>query len=127
MENNTPVDNRVVWCDIPVVDLDRSVKFYAAVLGIKVTKEQYGNVSFAILHHSNGNGACLVVKPSDVSASTGILVYFGVEGRIRAAVKEVTNHGGRIVEAIHSIGHGFCATVIDSEGNRMALHSMVDA
>ena len=24
--------NQIVWCDIPVLDLDRAVKFYSAVL-----------------------------------------------------------------------------------------------
>lgn len=128
MDDSHKIDNRVVWCDIPVADLDRAVTFYAAVLGITVQKEQFQNQSFAILQHSNGNGACLVPNAKEISGTTGILVYFGVEGRIRSAVKEVTKHGGTLVQDIHAIGpHGFCATVIDSEGNRLALHSMVDA
>ena len=31
--------NRAVWFDIPVSDLDRAATFYAAVLGVGVTKE----------------------------------------------------------------------------------------
>jgi uncharacterized protein len=29
--------NQIVWCDIPVLDLDRAVRFYSAVLGQDVT------------------------------------------------------------------------------------------
>jgi predicted enzyme related to lactoylglutathione lyase len=36
------VKNRVVWVDIPVADLDRSAAFYAAVMGIKVSKQSFG-------------------------------------------------------------------------------------
>ena len=37
-------------------------------------------------------------------------------------------HGGRILEPPHSLGpHGYRALLLDSEGNRIALHSNTDA
>ena len=58
----------------------------------------------------------------------GILVYMNVEGRIRDAVAQVEKLGGKVLEPTHPIGpHGFRAIVLDSEGNRIALHSSVDA
>ena len=33
--------NQIVWCDIPVLDLDRAVKFYSAVLGQAVKKQDF--------------------------------------------------------------------------------------
>jgi predicted enzyme related to lactoylglutathione lyase len=63
-----------------------------------------------------------------VTANSGFLVYLNADGRIQHAVKQVEKLGGKVVEPIHSIGpHGFRALVIDSEGNRVALHSMTDA
>jgi uncharacterized protein len=116
--------NRVVWCDVPVADLDRSAAFYAAVLGIKVHKETFGEMSFCVLDHQDGNGGCLVLKPGEIASKAGILVYFNVNGRIAAAVAETEKHGGSVVEPMHSIGpHGYRALIIDSEGNRVALHS----
>jgi uncharacterized protein len=36
--------------------------------------------------------------------------------------------GGKVVKPVHSIGpHGFRAVILDSEGNRIALHSTRDA
>ena len=49
-------NNRAVWFDIPVVDLDRASKFYAAVLGIKVEQQAFGDIKFAVLEHADGNG-----------------------------------------------------------------------
>jgi uncharacterized protein len=122
------VKNRVVWVDIPVADLDRSAAFYAAVMGIKVSKQSFGEDSFCVLEHEEGNGGCLVLNKAEVSGSTGILVYLNVHGRIRDAAAQVEQLGGRVLEAIHPIGpHGFRAIVIDSEGNRVALHSQMDA
>jgi len=38
-----------------------------------------------------------------------------------------TGSGGQIVQDIHPIGpHGFRAILIDSEGNRIALHSLTN-
>ena len=33
--------NQIVWCDITVLDLDRAVKFYSAVLDRQVTKQEF--------------------------------------------------------------------------------------
>ena len=50
-----------------------------------------------------------------------------VEGRMRDAVAQVQRHGGKVLKAPESIGpHGFRAIVLDSEGNRIALHSTSD-
>jgi uncharacterized protein len=119
--------NRVVWVDIPVADLDRSAKFYSEVLNIKVDQETFGDFKFGILQHEEGNGGCLVLNKAEVTASSGILVYLNVHGRIKDAAAKVEKLGGKIVEPIHPIGpHGFRAIIIDSEGNRVALHSHVD-
>ena len=51
-----------------------------------------------------------------------------VDGRIRDAVAQVERHGGVVMQAVHTIGpHGCRAIVLDSEGNRIALHSTRDA
>jgi uncharacterized protein len=116
--------DRVVWFDLPVADLERAMKFYGAVLGIKVQKESFESSSFAVLEHGgDGNGGCLVPNAREVSAA-GILVYMNVDGRIREAVRQTQRLGGKIVEPVKPIGpHGFRAVIIDSEGNRIALHS----
>ena len=128
MSDFNALHNRAVWFDIPVADLDRAAAFYRAVLNVNVQKEQYDNFSFCILEHHDGNGGCLVPKAGEVSASAGILLYMNVDGRIRDAVVQTLKHGGKVLEPAHSIGpHGFRAVVLDSEGNRIALHSSSDA
>ena len=119
--------NRAVWFDIPVVDLDRAIQFYSEVLAIPVTKEQFGEISFGLFSHDEGNGGCLVENAAEVAADKGILVYLNADGRLRDAVAKVTANGGEILQEIHSLGpHGFRALVLDSEGNRFALHSDTD-
>ena len=119
--------NRAVWFDVPVADLDRAAEFYAAVLAVKVHKEQFEGTSFCVLDHHDGNGGCLIENQAEVASDKGLLVYMNVNQRLRDAVAAVTKHGGKVVKEIHPIGpHGFRAVVLDSEGNRIALHSTVD-
>jgi predicted enzyme related to lactoylglutathione lyase len=128
MSDLNAAQNRLVWFDIPVADLERAAAFYRGVLGVGVHVETSPGYSFAVLEHKDGNGGCLVPKAGEISANAGILVYLNVNGRMRDAVRHVETLGGRIVEPPRSMGpHGFRAIVVDSEGNRIALHAATDA
>ncbi len=119
--------NRAVWFDIPVVDLDRAAAFYEAILLVGVEKQTYGDFSFAVISHEDGNGGCLIPSKEEIAAG-GVLIYLNVNGRIREAISRVVPHGGTVIEDIQSIEpHGFRAVILDSEGNRIALHSETDA
>jgi predicted enzyme related to lactoylglutathione lyase len=119
--------NRAVWFDVPVAELERAAKFYAAVLGVRVEKQEFDGSSFCVIEHKDGNGGCLVKSPDEISA-VGVMIYLNVDGRIRDAVANARSHGGGVVEDVQSIGpHGFRAIVLDSEGNRIALHSNSDS
>jgi uncharacterized protein len=118
--------NRAVWFDIPVADLDRAARFYRAILGVGVEKETYGDFSFCVIEHGDGNGGCLVQNKAEIAAG-GVLIYLNTNGRIRDAVSKVIPNGGSVIQDTHPIGpHGFRAVVLDSEGNRIALHSETD-
>jgi predicted enzyme related to lactoylglutathione lyase len=126
MSDFNSLNNRVVWFDIPVSDLDRAAAFYAAVLGVRVEKAAFGDSSIGVIEHRDGNGGCLVPDHEEIAAG-GVLIYLNADGRIREAVKQVVPHGGSVIKPTHSIGpHGFRAIVLDSEGNRVALHSNTD-
>ncbi|WP_298439242.1 VOC family protein [uncultured Ferrimonas sp.] len=120
--------NRAVWFDIPVADLDRAAAFYAAVLNINVEVLQLDSGHFAVLEHGEGNGGCLVPNEAEISATAGVMLYLNVDGRLRDAIAQVTLHGGHIVQPLHSIGpHGYRAIFLDSEGNRLVLHANSDS
>ena len=59
MSNFNSQNNRAVWFDIPVADLDRAAAFYRAILGVSVEKDTYGDFSFCIIEHKDGNGGWL--------------------------------------------------------------------
>ena len=130
LKNAAPcAKNRIVWCDIPVSNLDRAVRFYSAVLGAPVSKHEEHGMTFALLpHKENEVGGCLVpdggmtegMKPS----ANGPMVYVSCQGRLDEAIAAVVPNGGKVLKPKHPIGpYGFRAIVLDSEGNRIALHS----
>ncbi|HUF91588.1 MAG TPA: VOC family protein [Candidatus Limnocylindria bacterium] len=119
--------HQVVWFDIPVRELERAVRFYSAVLGapLETVQAGFGPPTIALLPHPEGAITGSLVQTADAAPSEGgPLVYLSVEGRLDEAVAAVTTNGGTVVQPRHSIGSaGSRAIVIDSEGNRIALHS----
>jgi uncharacterized protein len=118
--------NRIVWCDIPVSDLDRAIRFYSALLGSLVQKHEEGGMTFAVLPHEEHEvGGCLTLGHENKPSASGPLVYVSCQGRLDEAINAVAPNGGKVLKAKHPIGpYGFRAIVLDSEGNRIALHSM---
>ena len=116
-----------VWIDIPVTDLDRAIAFYAAVTGGTITKEGGPGFSFGLFPHGDNDVAGCLYEPEggdNRPGREGPLVYVNVTGRLDAAISAVQEHGGQVLQAKHQIGpYGFRALVVDSEGNRIALHS----
>jgi hypothetical protein len=121
----TDSKNQVVWFDLPCVELDRAIAFYSAVLGCEIHKEEAPGFSMGVLPHQGSSvGGCLVVMNDTKPSATGILVYLNCDGRLDEAIAAVSDNGGRVLEPKHAIGpHGFRALILDSEGNRVALHS----
>ena len=118
--------NQIVWVDIPVLDLDRAVSFYSAVLGSPVQKQEYPGMSIGLLPGSDPDvSGCLFTKDDERPSDRGLLIYLNAQGRLDEAVAAVEPNGGKVVQPKHQIGpYGFRAVILDSEGNRVALHSM---
>lgn len=85
--------NRIVWMDVPVIELIRARDFYAGVLAIQVSIEKFEQVEFALLDHEQGNGGCLIIDPDNVGVQ-GPMVYMNVNGRLADAVQQVNTLGG---------------------------------
>ena len=117
--------NQIVWVDIPVRDLDRAIRFYSAVVGSPVKKEEFPGMTIGILPHQEGEvGGCLYKSESDEPSTKGPLLYLNANGRLDQAIAAVEANSGKVIQPKHQIGpYGFRAIIQDSEGNRVALHS----
>ena len=120
------------WTDIPVTNLDRAIRFYSAVLGKEVRKLSEGRMDYGLLPHEERNASgCLCLRSDSGGidnrpSPNGPLIYLSVDGRLDEAVEAARANGGRVLRDKQQIGeHGFRAVIIDSEGNRIALHTSV--
>ncbi len=118
--------NTVVWTDIPVTDLNRAVAFYSKILGSPVTLQKMGDSEFGVLPHPAEDSVfgCIALSEDNKPSRTGPLLYLSANGRLDEAVKLASENGGEVLQPKHQIGpYGYRAVIVDSEGNRIALHS----
>jgi hypothetical protein len=121
--------DQVVWFDMPVENLDRAMRFYGAVLEAPPQKQEFPGFTFALLprqSETDVSGCLTTLKDGDFDPAPrkGVLLYFNCQGRLDEAIAAVEPNGGKVIETKHQIGpYGFRAVVVDSEGNRIALHS----
>lgn len=125
--------NPIVWFEIYVDDIARAKSFYESVFQISLTSLldpteekassliMYGFPEDMEQHGSSGALVCVEGYPAGANST---IVYFSCEN---CAVEEsrVEAAGGRVERSKMSIGeHGFISLVIDTEGNRVGLHSL---
>ncbi|CEG56139.1 VOC family protein [Legionella fallonii] len=120
-------DNTFCWIDIPVVELDRAIRFYSAVLSKPVEKMTEHGFEFGLLPHTQDNvSGCLCVMENRKPSQNGPLVYLNVEGRLEQAMDEAKKQGCKILSPKEQMGpYGHRAIILDSEGNALALYSKV--
>jgi uncharacterized protein len=119
--------NSLTWYEIPTQDLERAKNFYAQIFSAEF---EYVPMPDAPMYMFNVNqeagqiGGALVHTTDNVPSKTGTIVYFSCEDVAHEAQK-VEQAGGQVVVPKTSLGEfGFMAIFIDSEGNRVGLHSM---
>jgi predicted enzyme related to lactoylglutathione lyase len=122
--------NAISWFEIPAIDLDRATKFYETIFGIRLLPLDTPNLKmrmFPIEDPMNGVGGALSLAPGfyQPSATDGPLVYLNGNPDVQLILDKIVAAGGRIVVPKTEISpeYGYMAVFIDSEGNRVALHS----
>ncbi|KAA3621933.1 MAG: VOC family protein [Flavobacterium sp.] len=119
--------NTFAWIEIPVNDMDRAVKFYEKVLDVTLQPVDFGGLKMAWFpNKENAPGATgtLIQQESYIPSEEGALVYIYSED-VQQELDRVEGAGGKIYQPKTQISpeHGYMGVFIDSEGNRVALHS----
>ena len=119
--------NPVNWFEIPVKDIGRARKFYEKVLGLELTPydmEPFTMAFFPMTQGAQGAAGSLIKGESYEPSHAGTVVYFSVDD-IEEILRRINANGGKTLMPKKSIGqYGFIAHFEDTEGNRLALHSM---
>jgi len=119
--------NPVNWFEIPVKDLGRARKFYETIFSMELKEVEMGAFKmafFPMIERVIGATGALMKAESYEPSHDGTLVYFTVED-IEETLRRVGTNGGKTLLPKMDIGeYGFIAHFEDTEGNRVALHSM---
>lgn len=123
---STPT-NALNWFEIPVLDFKRAQTFYETVLGRRVESMSMGTVTMGMLSSDQQGVGGAIVHGEDMSPSQqGTLVYLNGGDDLAVMLARVEGAGGKIAVPKTEIGNdfGFFAHFIDTEGNKVGLHSM---
>lgn len=123
--------NAISWFEIPTQNLDRAQKFYETIFGVVLIPMDLANIRmrmFPIDDPMTGIGGALVHAEGFYSPSPteGPLVYLNGNPDVQQILDKVESAGGKIVvpKTLISPDYGHMAVFNDTEGNRIALHSV---
>ena len=126
--------NAISWFEIPTTDIDRAQRFYETIFGITMIPMEMPNFKmrmFPLDDPMNGVGGALCHTEGfyQSSATDGVLIYLNGNPDVQLVIDKVEAAGGKIVVPKTEISpeYGFMAVFIDTEGNRIALHSVPTA
>ncbi len=118
--------NWIAWFEIPATDFDRSKVFYEKVLNIELQVLDLGDLKMALFPHQETGGGAICSNPHYTPSSEGVLIYLDSNPDLSHVLNRIESAGGKILmpKKLISPEHGYMALFIDTEGNRIALHSM---
>lgn len=116
------------WFEIPVKNFERGKKFYSAILGKEIQQMEHPTLKYGMLPFDmkqEGVGGAIVKGEGYEPSSKGSLIYLNGGDDLDKVLSKVEKAGGKILLPKTSLGpNGFMAQFKDTEGNRVALHSM---
>ena len=122
--------NAINWFEIPVSNYERAKKFYSAVTGVEIMDHHMAekNIKYGVFPYdmeNKGTGGAIVQMEGMNPSMDGSTVYLNGGDDLSAPLSRVEAAGGKVIMQKTDIDeNGFMAQFIDTEGNRIALHSM---
>ena len=123
--NRKEFKDYVSWFEIPAVDFHQAVQFYNQIFGIEMVQNITDVNAMAFFPVTTGIGGAVITGPGSIPSDKGPLIYLNGGDDLNNVLNKVEAAGGRIVMPKTLIGddEGYFAIFIDSQGNKLALHS----
>jgi uncharacterized protein len=120
----------ISWFEIPTADINRAQKFYETIFGISMIVMDLPNIQMRMfpIEDSMNIGGALVYNQTfyKPSSSDGPLLYLNGNPDVQNILDKVEGAGGQVLVPKTEISpeYGHMAVFLDTEGNRIALHSI---
>ena len=126
---NLPQEEKLVncinWFEIPAISFDRAVKFYSSIFNFEFETNEMNGYSMAFFPSNSGVSGAIICGEGSVPSDKGPLLYLNGGEDLEHVLSRVEQAGGRVIMTKQMINPtaGYFALFIDTEGNRLALHS----
>lgn len=125
-QNKTSMNNLISIVEIPTADFARAVKFYQAVLGLPIEEMEMDGNTMGVIPNEEGTVNVVLVKGKDYKPTTdGATLYLNAGNDLQPMLDKVAKNGGQVILPKTQISPemGYFALFIDTEGNKLGLHS----
>ncbi len=119
--------NVAVWFEIPAANFERAVGFYEKVFDTKLLRDKFDSSDLAVFpKEGSGNSGCVMKADGYKPAREGSIVYLSAGKDLAGPLARAAASGGSVAIPKTQLpdGLGYFAQFIDTEGNRVGLHSM---
>lgn len=120
------MENFITWFEIPAADFLRGVHFYESILNIKIhTADMFGNMMGFLPSDDKHVSGAIVCGDDYKPSADGTVLYLNGGNDLSVIFDKVEKAGGSILVPKTQINPetGFFAMFLDTEGNKMAIHS----
>lgn len=112
--------------EIPATDISRAIAFYQTILDLKIEQMEIPGMEMGILPYEGQMVTGVIIKGEGYKPSAdGVTIYLNAGVNLQIILDKIEGNGGKIIvpKTPHGDESGYFALFIDSEGNRMGLHS----
>jgi predicted enzyme related to lactoylglutathione lyase len=124
-KNKAAFKDYVSWFEIPAIDFQQAVSFYNHIFNIEMEQTITDLNAMAFFPVTTGIGGAVIAGPGYVPSDSGPLIYLNGGNNLNNVLNKVEGAGGRIImpKTLIAEDAGYFAIFIDSQGNKLALHS----
>jgi len=112
--------------EIPATEISRAINFYQIILDIKIEKMDMPEMQMGIFPYEGQIVTGVIIKAEGYKPSAdGVTIYLNGGDNLQVILEKVEKNGGKIItpKTLHADESGYFAIFLDSEGNKIGLHS----
>lgn len=112
--------------EIPATSLERAVKFYSTIFSVSIETMSFPEMKMGLFPYEGQSTVGIIIESEGyLPSSSGVTLYFNAGEDLQVVLSKVVENGGKILtsKTPHADESGFFALFLDTEGNRLGLHS----
>lgn len=120
------MNNLISIVEIPTIELSRAIKFYQSIFGNTIEEMEMDGNKMGVLPAEDGTVSVVLVNGEDYKPTTdGAVLYLNAGNDLQPMLDKVAQKGGQVIvpRTLISVEMGYFALFIDTEGNKLGLHS----